>query len=195
MTSFISLSALFSPQGIWLLLLILLLFWIVYVYNSLVVLNKRVDEAWSDIEVQLKRRHDLIPNLVETVKAYAKHERELFEKVARLRSEAVAARSFSERGQAENALSGALKTVFAVAEGYPDLKASQNFQELQIELADTEDKLQAARRFYNSCVRDLNISIEVFPKNLLARLLNIRAREFFEVIDQEERRPIQVKLH
>jgi LemA protein len=165
---------------------------IIYIYNKLIVLSKRTEEAFSDIDVQLKRRHDLIPNLVETVKAYAKHEKELFENVARLRSQAISAHSLSEKSEAENLLSQALKSIFALVENYPDLKASQNFQELQRELADTEDKIQAARRFYNSCVLDLNTNIEVFPQNIIARLFNISKREFFEIKEEKEREPVKV---
>ncbi|MEI7621866.1 MAG: LemA family protein [Candidatus Moraniibacteriota bacterium] len=149
-------------------------------YNGLITLKIRVDEAWSDIDVQLKRRYDLIPNLVNTVKGYATHEKELFEKVTAARTAAMGAGTPAEKESAENALSGTLKTLFAVSENYPDLKANQNFLELQRELTDTEDKIQASRRFYNGNVRDFNTKIEVFPTNLLAGILGFVKREFFE---------------
>ncbi len=156
------------------------IFWIIFVYNRLVTLRARTKEAWSDIDVQLKRRYNLIPNLVETVKGYAAHERELFEKVTKARVLAMQAQTVKEKGEAENALSSTLKSLFAVAENYPDLKASTNFLELQRELRDTEDKIQAARRFYNTNVRDLNIKIESFPANLIAGLLGFKRADFFE---------------
>ncbi|MCX7778782.1 MAG: LemA family protein [Patescibacteria group bacterium] len=174
-------------------LIFLLIFWLVSIFNSLVVARNRVDEAWSDIEIQLKRRYDLIPNLVETVKGYAGHERELFQKITEARSQALAAKTIREHAEAENFLSSTLKTLFAVAENYPDLKASQNFLELQRELTDTEDKIQAARRFYNSNVRDFNTKIQIFPNNLVAGWLKFTPREFFE-IDEEEKEPIKVKF-
>jgi LemA protein len=152
-----------------------------------------VDEAWSDINVQLKRRYDLIPNLVSTVKGYAAHEKEVFEKVTEARTRAMGAGTANDKAQAENMLSGALKSLFAVAEAYPDLKANQNFLELQRELTDTEDKIQAARRFYNGNVRDFNTKIEVFPNNLIAGMLHFTKREFFG-IEEEEKEPIQVKF-
>ena len=149
-------------------------------YNGLITLKIRVDEAWSDIDVQLKRRYDLIPNLVNTVKGYATHEKELFEKVTEARTAAMGAGTPAEKESAENALSGTLKTLFAVSENYPDLKANQNFLELQRELTDTEDKIQASRRFYNGNVRDFNTKIEVFPTNMMAGILGFVKREFFE---------------
>lgn len=155
-------------------------------YNGLITLKNRVDEAWSDIDVQLKRRHDLIPNLVNTVKGYATHEKELFEKVTAARTAAMGAGTPAEKEQAENALSGTLKTLFAVSENYPDLKANQNFLELQRELTDTEDKIQASRRFYNGNVRDFNTKLQVFPTNLLAGMLGFAAREFFEAAASEK---------
>ena len=154
--------------------------WFIITYNRLVVLKNRAKEAWSDIDVQLKRRYNLIPNLVETVKGYAIHERELFENVTKARTLAMQAQSIKEKGEAENALSSTLKSLFAVAEGYPDLKASTNFLELQRELRDAEDKIQAARRFYNTNVRDLSIQIESFPVNLISGLLGFKKMEFFE---------------
>ncbi|MGO1507016.1 MAG: LemA family protein [Microbacteriaceae bacterium] len=152
-------------------------------YNSLVQLNIRVDEAWSGITVQLKRRADLIPNLIETVKGYASHEKAVFENVTRARAETLAATSPGEAGIAEGHLQQALKSLFAVAEAYPQLQASQNFLQVQHSLVDTEDKVQAARRFYNGGVRELNTKIKVFPNNLFARGLGFTEREFFEVAD------------
>jgi LemA protein len=168
--------------------------WLIAVYNGLITLKNRADESWSDIDVQLKRRYDLIPNLVETVKAYAKHERELFEKVSAARSAAMGAKTPEEHAKAENALTGTLKTLFAVAEAYPELKASENFARLQDELSDTENKIQAARRFYNGNVRDFNIKIEVFPNNMIAGMLNFKKREFFEITNGEEREAVQVRF-
>lgn len=154
-------------------------------YNSLVKLNVRVDEAWSDITVQLKRRFDLIPNLVSTVKGYAKHEAEVLENVAKERAGMATGGSVKDAAEAENVLTGALKSVFAVAESNPDLKANQNFLQLQAELVDTEDKIQASRRFYNGSARDLNIKIKTFPTNLFANMLGFKVREFFEVEEAE----------
>ncbi|MDA4893937.1 MULTISPECIES: LemA family protein [Microbacterium] len=152
-------------------------------YNSLVQLNVRVDEAWSDITVQLKRRADLIPNLIETVKGYAAHEKAVFENVTRARAETLSASGPAEAGVAEGHLQQALKSLFAVAEAYPQLQASQNFLQVQHALVDTEDKVQASRRFYNGGVRELNTKIKVFPNNLFARNLGFSEREFFEVVD------------
>ncbi|MFH0987672.1 MAG: LemA family protein [Patescibacteria group bacterium] len=183
-------------QIIYIILIIIavLVFWIIATFNSLVILRSRTKEAWVDIDVQLKRRYDLIPNLVETTKGYATHERELFEKVSEARSRAMGATSVKEKGEAENALSGTLKTLFAVAENYPELKASTNFLELQRELTDTEDKIQAARRFYNGNVRDLNIRIESFPANIIASMLDFKKMEFFEIGTPGEREPVKVKF-
>ncbi|MGF6821733.1 LemA protein [Microbacterium sp. ZKA21] len=152
-------------------------------YNSLVQLNVRVDEAWSGITVQLKRRADLIPNLIESVKGYASHEKAVFENVTRARAETLSASGPGEAGIAEGHLQQALKSLFAVAEAYPQLQASQNFLQVQHALVDTEDKIQAARRFYNGGVRELNTKIKVFPNNLFARGLGFSEREFFEVAD------------
>jgi LemA protein len=179
--------------GIILILVILIVLWIILVYNNLIRSKFRVDEAWSDIDVQLKRRYDLIPNLVETVKAYAGHERDVFQKVTEARSSAMQAQTLDEKGKAENALSSTLKSLFAVAENYPDLKASTNFLQLQSELSDTENKIQAARRFYNGNVRDFNTKLQIFPTNLFAGLLGFVAREFFQ-IEQEEKAAPQVKF-
>ncbi|MDD5341681.1 MAG: LemA family protein [Patescibacteria group bacterium] len=181
---------------IWTIILVLIVLaalWLILVYNSLVRSKNRVDEAWSDIDVQLKRRYDLIPNLVETVKAYAGHEKETFEKVTQARAAAMQAQSLDEKGRAENALSSTLKSLFAVAESYPDLKASQNFLQLQSELSDTENKIQAARRFYNGNVRDFNTMIQIFPSNLFVGMLGFKAYEFFQA-EQEEKTVPQVKF-
>lgn len=170
--------------------------WIIAVYNGLIRLKNRVDEAWSDIDVQLKRRYDLIPNLIETVKGYAAHERETLEKVVQARNVAMAAQSGGDAkkvAEAENALSATLKSIFALSESYPDLKANQNFLELQRELTDTEDKIQAARRFYNGNVRDFNTKIQVFPNNIIAGMLKFVSREFFEA-EEGEKENIKVEF-
>ncbi len=167
--------------------------WMIAVYNGLIKLRNRVDEAWSDIDVQTKRRYDLIPNLVNTVKGYATHERELFEKVTEARARAMGAGTAQDKAQAENMLSNTLKSLFAVAEAYPDLRANENFLELQKELTDTEDKIQAARRFYNGNARDFNIKIQVFPNNLVAGMLNFAKREFFETAE-EQKEPVKVEF-
>ena len=166
--------------------------WLIAIYNGLIKLRNRTNEAWSDIDVQLKRRYNLIPNLVETVKGYAKHERELFEKVTKARTAAMGAQEPSEKAEKENMLTGALKSLFAVSENYPDLKANQNFLELQRELTDTENKIQASRRFYNGNVRDINIKIQQFPNNLIAGALGFKKRDFFEVKGETEREPVKV---
>ena len=166
-------------------------------YNSLVRLNVRVEEAWSDITVQLKRRLDLIPNLVSTVKGYAKHEADVLENVAKERAGMVSGGSVKETAVSENMLAGALKSVFAVAESNPDLKANQNFLQLQGELVDTEDKIQAARRFYNGSARDLNTKVLTFPTNIFAGMLGFKVREFFEVDEAEAAaaaKPTEVKF-
>lgn len=165
---------------------LLILVIIIGIYNKLVQLRVRVDEAWSDITVQLKRRADLIPNLVEIVKGYASHEKQVFTNVTEARSAIVNASAKGPQAvaAAENQFESALKSLFAVAEAYPDLKASANFQSLQEELVDTEDKIQASRRFYNSGVRELNTKTATFPSNLIARLFGFQAREFFEVEDR-----------
>jgi LemA protein len=152
-------------------------------YNSLVTLGVRVDEAWSDITVQLKRRADLIPNLIETVKGYAAHEKGVFEDVTKARAETLSAQGPAEASAAENHIQSALKSIFAVAEAYPQLQASQNFLRLQSDLVDTEDKIQASRRFYNGGVRELNTKIKVFPNNVFAKRLGFTQRDFFEVAD------------
>lgn len=178
------------------LIVVAVVLWLVLSYNGLVTRRLRSDEAWSDIEVQMKRRYDLIPNLVNTVKGYAAHESSAFEKVTQARTQAMQAGSLSQKGEAENLLTGALKSVFAIAEAYPDLKANQNFLALQTELSDTENKIQAARRFYNSNVRDLNIKIDTFPSNLVASLFRFGKKEFFqlEASEQAAKRPMEVKF-
>ncbi|OGY95752.1 MAG: hypothetical protein A2543_02270 [Candidatus Komeilibacteria bacterium RIFOXYD2_FULL_37_8] len=172
----------------------LIVIWLIGVYNSLIRLKNRVKEAWSDIDVQLKRRYDLIPNLMETVKGYMKHEEGVLTKVTQARASAMQAQGIAEKGQAENMLSETLKSLFAVAENYPDLKASQNFLQLQDEISDTENKIQAARRFYNGQVRDFNTKIEVFPNNLIAGMLNFKAWDFFAIGDEKEKANVQVKF-
>ncbi len=181
---------------IWILvgLVVVFLLWLWMAYNGLVRLKNQTDEAWSDIDVQLKRRYDLIPNLVETVKGYATHERQAFENVTRARSAAMGASSPQAKGEAENMLSGALKSIFALAEAYPDLKANQNFAKLQDELADTENKIQAARRFYNGNVRDLNTRTQSFPTNMFAKSLGFGQREFFAVENDAEKAPVKVQF-
>jgi LemA protein len=164
---------------------------LVAIYNSLVQLKVLVDEAWSGIDVQLKRRYDLIPNLVETVKGYAKHEKDTFTKIVELRSSAMNATSIEEKGKLENQLTGALKTLFAVAEAYPDLKANQNFLSLQNSLGEIETEIQGARRYYNGAVRDFNTKIMVFPSNLVAGVLNFKAREFF-LAEEEAKQNVKV---
>jgi len=178
---------------LWIILGILIL-WIIFAYNGLVKLRNRAKEAWADIDVQLKRRYNLIPNLVETVKGYAAHEREVFEKVTEARTKAMGAKTLKEHTEAENILSGTLKTLFAVSENYPQLRASENFLELQRELRDTEDKIQAARRFYNGNVRDLNIKIESFPANIIASIFKFKQMELFELEEPEKREPVKVSF-
>lgn len=165
--------------------------YIIGVYNSLVKLRQRTEESWSDIDVQLKRRYDLIPNLIETVKGYAKHEKELFEEVTTARSQAMQATDIEDKAQAENILSGTLKSLFAVSENYPDLKANTNFLELQRELSDTENKIQSSRRFYNSTVLSLNTSVETFPSNIIAGQFGFVKKEYFQ-IDEQEKEPVKV---
>ncbi|MFA5644053.1 MAG: LemA family protein [Patescibacteria group bacterium] len=184
---------------LWIILAILfvLIVMIISMYNGLIRLKNRVDEAWSDIDVQLKRRYDLIPNLIETVKGYAGHERETLEKVIQARNSAMSMQNSSDiegKLQAENTLSSTLKSIFALSEGYPDLKANQNFLELQKELSDTENKIQASRRFYNSNVKDFNTKIEVFPTNIIAKQLGFSSRMFFEIEESSQRENIEVKF-
>ena len=176
-----------------------LILWLVAVYNGLIRSKNRVDEAFSDIDVQLKRRYDLIPNLVEAVKGYMTHERETLVKLTEARTAAMAIHdkkdaTIAEKEQAENMLSGTLKSLFAVTENYPDLKASQNFLQLQDEISDTENKIQASRRFYNGNVRDFNIKIQVFPSNLIVNSLGFKKYEFFQTA-QAEKENVQVKFN
>jgi LemA protein len=178
------------------LIIVLALFLLAFagLYNRFVKLATRVKEAWADIDVQLKRRYDLIPNLVETVKGYAAHESQTFEKVTEARTKAMGAQSVEEHAEAENMLSGALKSLFAVSESYPDLKANQNFLELQKELTDTENKIQAARRFYNTNVRDLNIAVDSFPSNIVAKVFGFVKEAFFELEEEAAKEPVKVSF-
>lgn len=173
-----------------------LVLWVVFTYNGFVARINRAKEAWSDIEVQMKRRYDLIPNLVNTVKGYAAHESTAFENVTKARAAAMGASSVAEHAESENMLTGALKSIFAVAEAYPDLKANQNFLELQRELSDTENKIQASRRFYNTNVRDLNISIESFPGNFIAKIFKFAGMDLFELAENEQaaKQPVAVQF-
>jgi LemA protein len=193
-----SFSVKISKETLMLLVLLVILVVIAVVligmYNSLVQLRVRCDSAWSDIDVQLKRRHDLIPNLVETVKGYAAHEKGTFENIAKFRSQAMQATTPEGKAVAENQLTGALKSLFAVAENYPELKASEQFTQLQGSLSQTEDSIQNARRYYNAVVRDLNTKIQSFPTNILAGMFNFTARQFFETTDDADREPVQVKF-
>ncbi len=178
-----------------LVVLVAIVGWVVLAYNGLVSLVNRTKEAWADIDVQLKRRYDLIPNLVEAVKGYATHESGVFEKVTEARAKALSAQGPAEKGAAENTLSGALKSVFAVAEAYPQLRAVESFTNLQTELSDTENKIQAARRFYNGNVRDLNIKIETVPTNIIAGMFKFAKQEFFQLEEGSvEKNPVQIKF-
>jgi LemA protein len=165
-------------------------------YNRFVTLTNRVKEAWSDIDVQLKRRYDLIPNLVETVKGYAAHEAGTLQKVTEMRTRAMNATAPADKAEAENMLSGALKSLFAVSENYPNLKANENFVELQHSLEDTENKLQAARRFYNSVVQDLNNALQSFPSNIIGSMFGFKSSDFFQLGDSDAaaKEPVQVKF-
>ncbi len=182
----------FGCGGLAFLLVLLALVAVVVLYNRLVVLRNRVDNAWSQIDVQLRRRYDLIPNLVETVKAYAKHESETFEKVTQARNAAISAGSVKEQGQAENMLTETLKSLFAVAEAYPELKANQNFMMLQEELSGTEGKIAYARQFYNDSVMSYNTSTQTFPANLLAGAFGFSLRDYFEIELAEAKEPPKV---
>jgi len=175
-------------------ILIAIIFFVVLAYNSFIRKSQRVKEAWADIDVQLKRRYDLVPNLIQAVKGYMAHEKEVFEKVTEARTRAMGTTDSGEKIKAENQFTQTLKTLFAVAENYPDLKANQSFIELQKELVDTEDKIQAARRFYNSNVRDYNIAIKVFPRNMLAQVFNFKSKPLFEITEDEEREAVKVKF-
>lgn len=173
-----------------------LVLYCIYIFNNFVVLRNRVEEAWADIEVQLKRRYDLIPNLVNSVKGYATHESSAFENVTKARSQAMGASGpTNAHAQAENMLTGALKSIFAIAEAYPELKANQNFLALQQELSDTENKIQASRRFYNTNVRDLNTSVESFPGNIFANMFSVTKKEFFDLPDNDvAQKNVEVKF-
>ncbi len=168
--------------------------WLIASYNGFVALVNRAKEAWSDIEVQMKRRYDLIPNLIETVKGYAAHEKQAFENVSNARAAAMGASSMADHTQAENMLTGALKSIFAIAEAYPDLKANQNFLELQRELSDTENKIQASRRFYNTTVMALNTGLEQFPGNIVGGMFKFEKRDFFELAENEQAAKDPVKV-
>ncbi|MCX7831332.1 MAG: LemA family protein [Actinobacteria bacterium] len=174
-------------------LLLLIVIYLAAVYNRLVNLKNQLKNAWHQIDVQLKRRYDLIPNLVETVKAYASHEKEIFEKVAQARSAAINASTVKEQSEAENALTSTLKTLFAVAENYPDLKASENFMMLQEELSSTENKIAYARQFYNDSVMRFNTYVQSFPSNIIARIFGFKEEDYFE-IEEVESKPIEVKF-
>jgi len=163
-------------------------------YNSLIGLRNRCDNAWAQVDVQLRRRYDLIPNLVETVKGYAKHEREVFQRVTEARSKAMNAESVKEQGEAENMLRGALKSLFAVVENYPELKANQNFLMLQEELAGTEGKVAYARQFYNDSVMKFNVKQQVFPSNIIAQMFNFKEKEYFEIEEAEAKGPVKVQF-
>lgn len=174
--------------------IVLLFLWAIAIYNGFIKLINRVKEAWADIDVQLKRRYDLIPNLVETVKGYASHEREAFEKVTQARVKALGAQTIKEKENADNMVSSALKSIFAIAEAYPQLRAVESFVNLQNELSDTENKIQAARRFYNINVRDLNIKTDSFPSNIVARMFNFQKQEFFELEEEVAKEPVKVRF-
>ena len=176
-----------------LILIVLAVIFVIGMYNSLVQLRVRADSSWSDIDVQLKRRHDLIPNLVETVKGYATHEKGTFENIAKFRSQAMQATTPADKAIAENQLTGALKSLFAVAENYPELKASEQFTQLQGALSQTEDSIQNSRRYYNAVVRDLNTKIQSFPTNFLAGMFGFQQKQFFETTEAD-REPVAVKF-
>jgi LemA protein len=187
----------FSKKHIMIIVLIVvgaLVLYGVIAYNGFVAKVNHVKESWADIDVQLKRRYDLIPNLVNTVKGYATHESSAFENVTKARAAAMSAGTATDKGVAENTLAGALKSVFAIAEAYPDLKANQNFLELQRELSDTENKIQSARRFYNSNVMALNTSIDMFPGNLIAKNFNFAKADYFELTEEAAKEPVAVKF-
>jgi LemA protein len=174
--------------------IVVIALYLVSVYNRLVVFRNRIDNAWSQIDVQLRRRYDLIPNLVETVKGYATHEREVFERVTQARAAAIAAGTVKDQGQAENMLTQALRSVFAVAENYPQLRASENFQQLQEELTGTESKISFARQFYNDTVLRYNNARQAFPSVIVANMFNFGEREYFEIEDEAARKPVAVKF-
>jgi len=176
-----------NPLVIALIVVGLVVLYVIVTYNNLVTLKNRVDNGWAQIDTQLQRRYDLIPNLVETVKGYAKHESEVFERVTMARASMANASTVGEKAEADNMMTGTLKSLFAVAEAYPDLKANTNFRELQVELTNTENKVSFARQFYNDTVKRFNIGIQKFPQNIIANMLNFKAREYFEVDSPEVR--------
>jgi len=183
-------------EGLWIILIILAVVavFVVGIYNGLVQLRNRCENSWAQVDVQLRRRYDLIPNLVETVKGYAKHEKETFQNVTEARTQAINAGSVKAQGQAENMLSGALKSLFAVSENYPELKANQNFMMLQEELAGTESKIAYSRQFYNDTVMKFNTKQQVFPSNIIANMFSFREREYFEIEEPEAKEPVKVKF-
>ena len=184
-------------MGVGIILLIILgviIVLVIGIHNALIQLRNRCENAWAQVDVQLRRRYDLIPNLVETVKGYAKHERELFQKVTEARASAINAGTVKEQGQAENMLSGTLKSLFAVAENYPELKANQNFMMLQEELAGTEGKIAYARQFYNDMSMKFNTKQQVFPANIIAGMFNFSEREYFEIEEAEAKEPVKVEF-
>jgi len=177
-----------------LIIIVIVIAFVIGVYNSLVRLRNRCENGWAQVDVQLRRRYDLIPNLVETVKGYAKHEREVFEKVTEARAKAINASTVKEQGDAENVLTGALKSLFAVAENYPELKANQNFMMLQEELAGTEGKIAYSRQFYNDTVMKFNMKQQVFPSNIIASMFNFKEKDYLEIEEEEAREPVKVKF-
>ncbi len=182
-------------MSIIILIILVITLYVVVTYNSLVKMRNHVKEGWADIDVQLKRRYNLIPNIVETVKGYAAHEEAVFTKVTEARSGAINAGNVHDQGAAENMLSGALKSLFALAENYPDLKANDNFKQLQNELVDTEDKIQASRRFYNSTVREFNTKVEQFPAKVVADMFKFKSEEFFEIEEEEQKEVVDVDFN
>jgi LemA protein len=183
-----------SPFMFFVLIVVAAIAFVIVVYNRMIKMRNQADEAWSDIDVQLKRRYNLIPNIVESVKGYATHEESVFTKVTEARTSAINAGNLADQAKAENMLSGALKSLFAVAEAYPELKANENFMQLQNELVDTEDKIQAARRFYNGTVRDFNTALQVFPSSIIAKMFKFESKEFFEVEDEKEKQNVEVSF-
>ena len=179
-----------DPVSIWIIVgcVVMIILTVIWTYNKLIMLNERVNEAWSDITVQLKYRADLIPNVIESVKGYAKHEKEAFKDVTEARSKVMGAKSVKSVAAAEDALTASLSKIFAIAEAYPQLKASENFKELQKQLQDVEDKIQAARRFYNAGAKELNVKMKGFPTNLIAKRLGFKIRDYFEVSASEAER-------
>lgn len=173
---------------------VIVVVWLVAIYNGFVKLVNRTKEAWADIDVQLKRRYDLIPNLIETVKGYAAHEKEAFENVSKARAQAMGAQSVHDKEVADNMVTSALKSIFAIAEAYPQLRAVESFSKLQDELSDTENKIQASRRFYNGNVRDLNTKIEMFPYSIIAGIFKFQKQEFFELEQEAAREPVKVSF-